>query len=153
MPLALAQRSRLSRCLCSNIRQMNTSPQLSVICKVIESADNSFIRISNKDIKVDVPQHQRPGNTTHDWSPTGFNSIHHHPLGQFFTQERGHKSKPWAARFSRTVLGETVSKALLHSRHTTSTAFPSSREGMPSCHGRDEVGQAEVAAKLLIIVF
>jgi len=26
-------------------------------------------------------------------------------------------------------------------------------QGMPSCHGRDEVGQAEVAAKPLIIVF
>ena len=48
------------------------------------------------------------------------------PSGQFFTQQRVYLSKPHDASFLRKILWETLSKALLKSRYTTSTTFPSS---------------------------
>ncbi|XP_074459149.1 heat shock factor 2-binding protein isoform X2 [Larus michahellis] len=38
-------------------------------------------KIIDKDIKENRPQHRTLGDTTCDWTPTGFNSIYHHSLG------------------------------------------------------------------------
>ncbi|CAM9153254.1 unnamed protein product, partial [Bubo scandiacus] len=53
---------------------------------------------------------------------------------QFFTQQSVCPSKPRAASFARRMLWETVSKALLKSRWTTSTTFPSSISLQPPDH-------------------
>ncbi|KAK4830186.1 LOW QUALITY PROTEIN: hypothetical protein QYF61_009213 [Mycteria americana] len=63
------------------LKQINTPAQLGVICKLTEGALDPLIQIIDKDIKQDWPQHRALGNTTCDWPPTGFNSIHHHSLG------------------------------------------------------------------------
>ena len=65
----------------ATLRQINTSSQLGVICKLTEGALNAPIQVINKDIKQDSPQHRPLGNTTCDQSPAEFNSIHHHSLG------------------------------------------------------------------------
>ena len=65
-------------------RQMDTFSQLDVICKLTEGALNALIQIINKDIEQDRPQYQPLRNTTCDCLPVGFNSIHHHFLGQLF---------------------------------------------------------------------
>ena len=63
------------------LKQINTPPQLGVICKLTEGALNPLIQIIDKDIKQNWPQYWALGNTTCDWSPAGCNSIHHHSLG------------------------------------------------------------------------
>ncbi|KAK4824378.1 hypothetical protein QYF61_014038 [Mycteria americana] len=61
------------------LKQINTSAQLGVICKL--TALDPLIQIIDKDIKQNWPQHRALGNTTCDRPPTGVNSIHHHSLG------------------------------------------------------------------------
>ncbi|KAK4828264.1 hypothetical protein QYF61_024871 [Mycteria americana] len=63
------------------LQQINTPTQLGVVCKLTESALDPFVQIIDKDVKQNWPQHRALGNTACDWPPTGFNSIHHHPLG------------------------------------------------------------------------
>jgi len=63
------------------LQQIDTSPQLVVICKLTEGALNSLIQIINKAVKEDGPQHQPLRNTTSDRSPAGFHSVHHYSLG------------------------------------------------------------------------
>ena len=62
-------------------RQIDTSCQLGVIFRLPENALNPLIQVINKDIEEDRPQYQPLRNTTHDQSPSEFNSIHHHSLG------------------------------------------------------------------------
>ncbi|XP_074668081.1 vasculin isoform X1 [Strix aluco] len=38
-------------------------------------------KVINKDVKQEWPQNQALGDTTRDWLPTGFNSVHHNSLG------------------------------------------------------------------------
>jgi len=57
------------------------SSQLDVICKLTEDALNALIQVIIKDIEQDRPQYRPLGNTTHDQSPVGFNTIHYHSLG------------------------------------------------------------------------
>ncbi|KAK4827101.1 hypothetical protein QYF61_014203 [Mycteria americana] len=63
------------------LKQINTPTQLGVVCKLTEGALHPLIQIVDKDIKQNWPQHRALGNTTCDWPPTGFNSIHHNSLG------------------------------------------------------------------------
>ncbi|KAK4832105.1 hypothetical protein QYF61_020732 [Mycteria americana] len=63
------------------LKQINTPAQIGVICKLTEGALDPLIQIIDKGIKQDWPQHRALGNTTCDWPPTGFNSIHHNSLG------------------------------------------------------------------------
>ncbi|KAK4806937.1 hypothetical protein QYF61_027304 [Mycteria americana] len=63
------------------LKQINTPTQLAVICKLAESALDPFVQIIDKDIKQNWPQHRALGNSSCDWPPTGFNSIHHLSLG------------------------------------------------------------------------
>ncbi|KAK4818477.1 hypothetical protein QYF61_014179 [Mycteria americana] len=63
------------------LKQINTPAQLGVVCKLTEGALDPLVQIIDKDIKQNWPQHRALGNTTCDWPPTGFNSIHHHSLG------------------------------------------------------------------------
>jgi len=62
------------------LEQIDTPPQLGVICKLTEGALNPLIHIIDKDIKQDRTQNWALGNTTCDQPPAGFNSIHHHSL-------------------------------------------------------------------------
>ncbi|PKU41303.1 hypothetical protein llap_8392 [Limosa lapponica baueri] len=101
----------------STLHQVDTPTQLGVIC---EGALDPLVQIIDKDVKENRPQYRALGDTTRDRPPTGLNSIPHHSLGpassQFLTQRTVLPSKPWAASFSRRILWETVSKALLKSR-------------------------------------
>ncbi|KAK4827978.1 LOW QUALITY PROTEIN: hypothetical protein QYF61_022680 [Mycteria americana] len=63
------------------LKQINTPTQLGVVCKLTEGALDPFVRIIDKDVKQNWPQHRALGNTAYDWPPTGVNSIHHHSLG------------------------------------------------------------------------
>ncbi|KAK4829635.1 hypothetical protein QYF61_005846 [Mycteria americana] len=63
------------------LKQINTPAQLGVICKLTEGALDPFVQIIDKDVKQNWPQHRALGNTACDQPPTGFYSIHHHPLG------------------------------------------------------------------------
>ncbi|KAK4816629.1 hypothetical protein QYF61_019328 [Mycteria americana] len=63
------------------LKQINTPAQLGVAYKLTEGALNPLIQINDKDIKQNCSQYRALGNTTCDWPPAGFNSIHHHSLG------------------------------------------------------------------------
>ncbi|PKU26936.1 hypothetical protein llap_22760 [Limosa lapponica baueri] len=107
----------------SSLKQVDAPTRLGVTCKLTEGALNPLVQIVDEDVEENRPQYQALGNTTHDRPPAGFTSIHHCSLGlassQFFTQRRALPSKPWAASFSRRILWETMSKALLKSRLDT----------------------------------
>ena len=60
---------------------MNTPSQLGVVYKLTEGALKPLIKIVNKDVKKEWPQYRALRDTTHDWLPTGFNSIDHNSLG------------------------------------------------------------------------
>ncbi|KAK4826742.1 hypothetical protein QYF61_010995 [Mycteria americana] len=62
----------------STLKQNNTPAQLGVVCKLTEGALNPLVQIIVKDIEQNWPQYSALENTTCDWTPTGFNSIHHH---------------------------------------------------------------------------
>ena len=61
--------------------QISTSSQPVAICKLTEGALRLPIQVINKGTEQNRLQYQPMGNTTCDWSPAGFNSIHHHSLG------------------------------------------------------------------------
>ena len=61
-------------------RQFNTASQLGVIYKLIEGAHNPLIQFISTDIEQDRPQYRSLRNTTCDWSPAEFNSIHYHSI-------------------------------------------------------------------------
>ncbi|TRZ26518.1 hypothetical protein HGM15179_000675 [Zosterops borbonicus] len=102
------------------VQQTDTCSQLSVIHKFTSEGLNPIIHVVSKNIEQSWPQHKPLGDTTGDWLPAGYSTIHHHlwvqPSSQFLTQQRGLLSNPWAASFSRSVLWETGSKALLESK-------------------------------------
>ena len=60
------------------LRQIDASSQLGVISNLTEGALSPLVQIIREDIKQGQPLR----NTTGDWSPAGFNSSHHHSLGQ-----------------------------------------------------------------------
>ena len=76
--------------------------------------------IISRDIEQDRPQYRLLGNTTRDRLPADLTpsttALWTWPSSQFFTQQRVHPCKPWAAGFSRRTVWETVSTALLKSR-------------------------------------
>ncbi|KAK4821599.1 LOW QUALITY PROTEIN: hypothetical protein QYF61_025176 [Mycteria americana] len=99
------------------LQQINTPAQLGVICKLTEGALDSFVQIIDKDVKQNWPQHRALGNTTCDWPPTGFNSIHHHSFGLaiqpvFYTVKR----MPVQAISSQFLQEKLFLQALLKSR-------------------------------------
>jgi len=62
-------------------RQIDTSSQLSVICRLTENVLSHIIQYINKDIEQKRSQYRPLRNTTCDWLSAGFNSIHQHSLG------------------------------------------------------------------------
>ncbi|TRZ26596.1 hypothetical protein HGM15179_000537 [Zosterops borbonicus] len=111
-------------------QQMDTCSQLNVICKFTNERVNILIHVINKDIEQSWPQHTPLRDTTGDCPQLDAapltSTLWARPSSQFLTQQGVLLSKPWAASFSRSVLWETVSRALLKSKYTTSTAFPAS---------------------------
>lgn len=79
MQLASTQQSSLSGL--PTLRHINTSPQLSVTCKLTEGSLNPLVEIISNDLKQDRPQDGPLWNTTRDRLPAGFNSIHPCSLG------------------------------------------------------------------------
>jgi len=101
------------------LEQIDTPTQLGVICILTEGALNPLIQTIGNDVKQNWPQYRALGNTTPDWPPPGFNSVHHNSLGPAFQSIFYPKSMPvqaMSSHFSRRMLWETVSKALLKSR-------------------------------------
>lgn len=86
-------------------------------------------QIINICIKEGWPKYWAFRNPTSGYALTGCTTIHCHSLGlvilSSLMQQRFHLSKPWAASFSRRVLWDNLSKALL-SWKATSTGFSSS---------------------------
>ena len=81
--LASTYSSSLFRSLCRAFlpsRRWRTPTQLDFVCKLTEGALNPLIQIIDKDSKQDQIQNGALENTTLDWLPAGFNSIHHHSL-------------------------------------------------------------------------
>jgi len=74
----LIQPVRISLQSLPTLKQIDTSTQLVVICKLTEGALNPLIQIIDKDGKQDQTQNRALGNSTCDWSPAGFNSMDHH---------------------------------------------------------------------------
>ncbi|RMC16470.1 hypothetical protein DUI87_06405 [Hirundo rustica rustica] len=101
-------------------QKIDTRSQLSVICKFTNERFNTLIHVINKNIEQHWPQHRPLGDTTGDWPqldaaafPT---TLWARPSSWLITQQRVLLSKPRAASLSRSVLWETVSKALLKSK-------------------------------------
>ncbi|KAJ7405122.1 hypothetical protein WISP_141802 [Willisornis vidua] len=63
------------------LQQINTPPQLGVICKFANGGLNSLIQIINKDIKQNWAQYSSLENTTVDQAPTECSPIHQQSLG------------------------------------------------------------------------
>ncbi|KAK4832039.1 hypothetical protein QYF61_020554 [Mycteria americana] len=63
------------------LKQINTSAQLGVVCKLTKGALDPLIQIIDKGMKQNWPQHRALGNTACDRPPTGVNSIHLNSLG------------------------------------------------------------------------
>ncbi|RMC06331.1 hypothetical protein DUI87_15762 [Hirundo rustica rustica] len=101
-------------------QQISTCSQLSVICKFINERLNSLIHVVNKNTEQSWPQHRPLRDTTGAWPQLDAapftTTLWARPSSQFLTQHRVLLSKPRAASLSRTVLWETVSKALLKSK-------------------------------------
>ncbi|RMC15380.1 hypothetical protein DUI87_07571 [Hirundo rustica rustica] len=112
-------------------QQIDTCFQLSVICKLTNERLNTLIHVINKNIGQNWPQHRPLRDTSGDWPQLDAalltTTLWAQPSSsQFLTQQKVLLSKPRAASLSRSVLWETVSKAWLKSKYTTSTAFPAS---------------------------
>ncbi|RMC03520.1 hypothetical protein DUI87_20719 [Hirundo rustica rustica] len=58
-----------------SFQQINTRSQLTVICKF------TLIRVINKNIEQNWPQHRPLRDTTGYWLPAGCSTTHHHSLG------------------------------------------------------------------------
>ena len=67
-------------CYFPTLKQINTSVQLDVVCKLTEDALDPLVQIIDKDIKQNWPQNWALGNTICAQLSTGFNSIHHNAL-------------------------------------------------------------------------
>ncbi|RMC14912.1 hypothetical protein DUI87_07089 [Hirundo rustica rustica] len=101
-------------------QQINTCSQLSVIHKFTNERFNTLIHVISKNIEQNWPQHRPLRDTTGDWpqldaAPFTI-TLWARPSSQFLTQRRVLLSKPRAVSLSRSVLWETVSKALLKSK-------------------------------------
>ncbi|RMB92462.1 hypothetical protein DUI87_31116 [Hirundo rustica rustica] len=111
-------------------QEIDTRSQLSVIRKFTNQRFNTLIHVINKGIEQNWPQHRPLRDTTGDWpqlDAAPFTAtLWARPSSQFLTQQRELLSEPRAASLSWSVLRETVSKALLKSKQTTSTALPAS---------------------------
>ncbi|RMC10298.1 hypothetical protein DUI87_13100 [Hirundo rustica rustica] len=99
-------------------QQIDTHSQLSVIHKFTNERFNTHIHVINKNIEQSWPQHRPLRDTTGDWPPAGCRTIHHHSLGPAIQPipNPGKSAPVQAASLSRSVLWETVSKALLKSK-------------------------------------
>ncbi|RMC05196.1 hypothetical protein DUI87_18380 [Hirundo rustica rustica] len=101
-------------------QQSDTDSQLSVICKFTNQIFNMHSHVINKNIGQNWPQHRPLRDTTGAWpqldAATFTTTLWARPSSQFLTQRRVLLSKPRAASLSRSVLWETVSKALLKSK-------------------------------------
>ncbi|TRZ25363.1 hypothetical protein HGM15179_001681 [Zosterops borbonicus] len=62
-------------------QQVDTHFQLSVIRKFTNERFSSLIHVISKNIEQSWPQHRPLRNTTGDWPPVGYSTIHHHSLG------------------------------------------------------------------------
>ncbi|TRZ19361.1 hypothetical protein HGM15179_007751 [Zosterops borbonicus] len=113
------------------LQQIHTCSQLGITGKFADGGLDPLIHVINENIEQSWPQHRPLGNTTGDCPQLDAapftTTLWVWPSSQFLTQQRGLLPNPWAASFARSVLWETVSKALLKSRQATSTAFPASR--------------------------
>ncbi|RMB92479.1 hypothetical protein DUI87_31121 [Hirundo rustica rustica] len=111
-------------------QEIDTRSQLSVIRKFTNQRFNTLIHVINKGIEQNCAQHRPLRDTTGDWpqlDAAPFTAtLWARPSSQFLTQQRELLSEPRAASLSWSVLRETVSKALLKSKQTTSTALPAS---------------------------
>ncbi|RMC01183.1 hypothetical protein DUI87_22274 [Hirundo rustica rustica] len=114
----------------SSFQQIDTCSQLSVICKFTNERLHTFIHVINKNIEQNWPQHRSMRDTTGDWPQLDAapftTTLWAQPSSQFLTQQRVLLSKPRADSLSWSMLWDTVSKALLKSKQTTSTALPAS---------------------------
>ncbi|RMC12516.1 hypothetical protein DUI87_10036 [Hirundo rustica rustica] len=101
-------------------QQIDTHSQLSVICRFTNERLNTLIHVINKNIEQHWPQHRPLRDTTGDWPQLDAapftTTLWAWPSSQFLTQHRVLLSTPRAASLSRSVLWETVSKALLKSK-------------------------------------
>ncbi|RMC09935.1 hypothetical protein DUI87_12722 [Hirundo rustica rustica] len=126
-------------------QQINTHFQLSVICKFTNERLNILIHVINKNTEQNWPQHRPQRDTTGAWLPAGCSTVHHHSLGLAI------QPVPNPAKCSCPSQGlpaypgvccgrqwETVPKALLKSRQTTSTALSASTKWV-TCG--DQVGE------------
>ena len=131
--LALAIGSSLSRSLC---RSFLPSSRSTLLPNVVSSANllrvhsnslsRSVINVFNR-TGPNIEPCGTPLVTGHQLDLTPFTTtLWAQPSSQFFIQRRVRPSKPRAVTFPRRMLWETVTKALLKFRQTTSTAFLSS---------------------------
>ncbi|RMC14838.1 hypothetical protein DUI87_07014 [Hirundo rustica rustica] len=101
-------------------QQIDTRTQFSVIHKFTNERFNTLIHVINKNIEQNSPQHRPLRDTTGDWPQLDAapftTTLWARPSSQFLTQQRVLLSKPQAVSLSRSVLWETVSKALLKSK-------------------------------------
>ncbi|RMC06527.1 hypothetical protein DUI87_15964 [Hirundo rustica rustica] len=101
-------------------QQVDTRSQLSVICKFTNERLHAFIHVVNKNIEQNWPQHSPLRDSSGAWPQLDAapftTTLWARPCSQFLAQQRVLLSKPWAASLSRSVLWETVSKALLKSK-------------------------------------
>ncbi|RMB97102.1 hypothetical protein DUI87_26385 [Hirundo rustica rustica] len=102
------------------LQEIDTRSQLSVILRFTNQRFNTLIHVINKGIEQNWAQHRPLRDTTGDWpqlDAAPFTAtLWARPSSQFLTQQRELLSKPPAASLSRSVLRETVSKALLKSK-------------------------------------
>ncbi|TRZ09859.1 hypothetical protein HGM15179_017257 [Zosterops borbonicus] len=97
---------------------VDTCSQLSVIRKFTDERFNTLIHVINENIEQSWSQHRPLRDTTGDWQPVGYGTIHHQSLGLTIQPvPNPAKSAPvQAASLSRGMLWETVLKALLKSK-------------------------------------
>ncbi|RMC22463.1 hypothetical protein DUI87_00777 [Hirundo rustica rustica] len=104
----------------SSFQQVDRCSQLRVICKFTNERLHAFIHVINKNIEQNWPQHRPLGDTTGDWPQLDAEpfttTLWAQPSRQFLTQQRVLLSKPRAASLFRSMLWETVLKALLKSK-------------------------------------
>lgn len=62
------------------LKEINTLSELGVICKLTEGALDPLVQITDGDIEKKWPQYWAQWDTTSDWPPAAFSSIHHSNL-------------------------------------------------------------------------
>ncbi|KAJ7399991.1 hypothetical protein BTVI_109665 [Pitangus sulphuratus] len=99
---------------------INAPPQLGVICNLLMLDSISSSRSSTKMLNRTGPSTDPWGTplvTDHQLDAAPFTStLWARPSSQFLTQHRVPLSKPWDASFSRSMLWDIMSKALLKSK-------------------------------------